>query len=322
MDRNLALEVVRVTEAAALASARWMGRGDEVEADTAAVQAMYQLFPDIVFHAQVVIGEGDRDSVAMLYDGEDLGTGRGPDIEVALDALEGGTSCATGTPNAISVIAIAEHGGFLRCPHHVYMEKLAVGPRGKGLVDLDRPIVENLSALAQAKGVPVETLVVVLLDRPRHETLVNELRQIGVRIKLISDGDLAAALATTRDDSGVDILLGTGGAAQGIIAAAALRCLGGEIQGRFRPRNQDEANRLRELGIADLRKKYTAEEMARGNVVFAATGVTNGDYLKGVRFFHGGAVTHSVVMRSKTGTVRCLETFHHFENYPEYDHDG
>jgi fructose-1,6-bisphosphatase class II len=322
MDRNLALEVVRVTEAAALASARWMGRGDEVEADAAAVQAMHQLFPDIDFHAQVVIGEGDRDSMAMLYEGEDLGTGRGPDIAVALDALEGATSCATGAPNAISVIAIAEHGEFLRCPHHMYMEKLAVGPRGKGVVDLDKPIAENLSALAQAKGVPVETLVVVLLDRPRHEALVNELRQIGVRIKLISDGDLAAALATTREESGIDILLGTGGAAQGIIAAAALRCLGGEIQGRFRPRNQDETTRLREFGISDLHKKYTAGEMARGNVVFAATGVTAGDYLRGVRFFHGGAVTNSVVMRSKTGTVRFLETFHHFEDYPEYQHDA
>jgi fructose-1,6-bisphosphatase II len=170
--------------------------------------------------------------------------------------------------------------------------------------------------------VPVETVVVVLLDRPRHEPLVNELRHIGVRIKLISDGDLAAALATTREESGVDILLGTGGAAQGIIAAAALRCLGGEIQGRFRPRNRDEADRLRELGISDLHKKYTAQEMARGNVVFAATGVTTGDYLKGVRFFHRGAVTNSVVMRSKTETVRFLETFHHFENYPEYKHDG
>jgi fructose-1,6-bisphosphatase II len=241
---------------------------------------------------------------------------------VALDALEGATSCATGTPNAISVIAIAEHGGFLRCPHHIYMEKLAVGPLGKGVVDLDKPLAENLSALAKAKGVPVETLVVVLLDRPRHEGLINELRQIGVRIKLISDGDLAAALATTREKSSIDILVGTGGAAQGIIAAAAMRCLGGEIQGRFRPRNQDEVNRLRKMGITDLQKKYRAEEMARGNVVFAATAVTTGDYLRGVRFFHGGAVTNSVVMRSKTATVRFLETFHHFENYPEYKHDG
>src|SRR5919109_5454036 len=187
MDRNLALEVVRVTEAAALASARLMGRGDEAAADHAAIEAMHQLFLDIDCKGHVVLGEGERESVSMLYVGEELGTGRGPDIEVALDALEGATTCATGAPNAISVIAIAEHGGFLRCPHHLYMEKLAVGPRGKGLVDLDRPIVENLSALAQAKGVPVETLVVVLLDRPRHETLVNELRQIGVRIKLIGD---------------------------------------------------------------------------------------------------------------------------------------
>ena len=318
MDRNLALEVVRVTEAAALAAARWMGRGDEVEADAAAVQAMHKLFPDIEFNGRIVIGEGDLDSVSLLYEGETLGTGKGPDIEVALDALEGATSCATGAPNAISVIAIAEHGGFLRCPPRVHMEKIAVGPAGKGVVDLDKPVAENLAALAKAKGVRVENLAVVILDRPRHEPLVNELRKLGVRVKLIGDGDLAAAIATTREESGVDILLGTGGAAQGTIAAAALRCLGGEIQGRFRPRNQDEANRLHELGITDLHKTYTAEEMARGNVVFAATGVTAGDYLRGVRFFRGGAVTNSVVMRSKTRTVRFMETFHHFENQPEY----
>jgi len=318
MDRNLALEVVRVTEAAALTAAQWMGRGDEVEADAAAVQAMYQLFPDIGFNAQVVLGEGDVDSAPLLYEGEILGTGKGPDIEVALDALEGATSCATGAPNAISVIAIAEHGGFLRCPPRIHMEKVAVGPVGKGVIDLDKPVVENLSALAKAKGVRVENLVVVILDRPRHESLVNELRQLGVRVKLISDGDLAAALATTREESAIDILLGVGGAAQGIIAAAALRCLGGEIQGRFQPRNQDEVRRLRELGIADLRRVYTADEMAPGNVVFAATGVTAGDYLRGVRFFSGGAVTNSVVMRSKTRTVRFMETVHHFTDHPEY----
>jgi fructose-1,6-bisphosphatase class II len=295
-----------------------MGRGDEVGADAAAVEAMYKLFPDVDFKAHVVIGEGDQDSVPMLYEGEALGTGKGPDIEVALDALEGATSCATGAPNAISVIAIAEHGGFLHCPPRVHMEKVAVGPVGKGVVDLDKPVAENLSALAKAKGVRVESLAVVVLDRPRHEMLLNELRHIGVRVKLIGDGDLAAAIATTRDESGVDILLGTGGAAQGIIAAAAVRCLGGEIQGRFRPRNQDEANRLRELGVTDLHKTYTAEDMARGNVVFAATGVTAGDYLRGVRFFSGGAVTNSVVMRSKTRTIRFMETVHHFEDQPEY----
>jgi fructose-1,6-bisphosphatase class II len=318
MDRNLALEVVRVAEAAALAAAELMGRGDETAADFAAAEAMHTLFSAVDCKARVVLGEGDEDAVSMLYVGEGLGTGRGPEIEVALDALEGTIACATGAPNAISVIASAEHGGFLRCPHHVYMDKLAVGPIGKGIVDLDKPVAENLAVLAAAKGVAVKSLTVVVLDRPRHESIVNELRQAGARVKLISDGDLSAALATAREESGIDLLLGAGRAAQGIIAAAALRCLGGEIQGRLRPRNQEEASLLHEMGIHDFHRKYTAEEMAQGNVLFAATGVTNGDYLRGVRFFKGGAVTNSVVMRSKTRTIRFLETYHHFEMHPEY----
>jgi len=318
MDRNLALEVVRVTEAAALASAELMGRGDEAIADEAAAQAMHKVFPDVEFNGRVVIGEGEADSIPVLYIGETLGTGKGPAIEVALDALEGATSCATGGPNTISVVAIAEHGGFLRCPQHVYMEKIAVGPSGKGVINLDKSVKENLGALAEAKGVRVETLTVVILDRPRHEELIADLRRIGVRVKLISDGDLSAALATTREDTGVDMLLGTGGAAQGIMAAAALYCLGGEIQCRFRPRNQEEADQLRRMEIYDFHKKYTTEDMVSGNVMFAATGVTTGEYLKGVRFFRGGAATHSVVMRSKTQTIRFMETFHHFAVHPEY----
>jgi fructose-1,6-bisphosphatase II len=317
MDKNLALEVVRITEAAALAAAEWLGKGDESAADFAAAEAMHTLFPHIEFRGEIVIGEGEQEAIDILYHGEVLGTG--PDFEVALDALEGPIACASGTPNAISVIAIAEGGGFLRCPPHIYMEKLAVGPIGKGIVDLDKSVAENLQALAEAKNIKVQQLTVVVLDRPRHEGIVNELRQQGARIKLISDGDLSAALTTTREDSGIDLLLGTGGAAQGIIAAAALRCLGGDIQGRFRPRNQEEANQLRRMGIVDFQKKYTAEEMARGNVVFAATGVTNGDYLQGVRLFKGGAETHSVVMRSKTRTIRFITTFHHFEDHPEYN---
>jgi fructose-1,6-bisphosphatase II len=317
MDKNLALEVVRITEAAALAAAEWFGKGDESAADFAAAEAMHKLFPDIEFRGEIVIGEGEQGAVEILYHGEVLG--QGPDFEVALDALEGPIACASGTPNAISVIAIAEGGGFLRCPPHVYMEKLAVGPTGKGIVDLDKSVADNLQALAQAKSVKVEQLTVVVLDRPRHEGLVNELRHQGARVKLISDGDLSAALTTTREDSGIDLLLGTGGAAQGIIAAAALRCLGGDIQGRFRPRNQEEANQLRRMGIVDFQKKYTAEEMAQGNVLFAATGVTNGDYLQGVRLFKGGAKTNSVVMRSKTRTIRFINTIHHFEDHPEYN---
>ncbi|HXG20525.1 MAG TPA: class II fructose-bisphosphatase [Methylomirabilota bacterium] len=319
MDKNLALEVVRITEAAALAAAQWLGKGDEAAADFAAAEAMHKLFHNIEFKGEIVIGEGEPDATDMLYLGEIVGKEDGPEFEVALDALEGPVACASGAPNAISVIAIAEHGGFLRCPPHVHMEKIAVGPVGKGVIDLDKPLEENLRALADFKAMKVEHLTVVVLDRPRHEELVNKLRQLGARVKLISDGDLSAALTTAREDTGIDLLLGTGGAAQGVIAAAALRCLGGEIQGRFRPRNQEEAGQLRRLGITDFQRKYTAEEMARGNVVFAATGVTTGDYLRGVRLHKGGAVTNSVVMRSKTRTIRFLETFHHFEDRPEYD---
>lgn len=318
MDRNLALEVVRITEAAALEAAQWLGKGDESAADLAAAEAMHKLFPAVEFKGEIVIGEGEQETVGLLYHGEVVGMENGPEFEIALDALEGPIACASGAPNAISVIAIAEHGGFLRCPPHVHMEKIAVGPVGKGVVDLDKSLEENLKLLAEAKELKVENLTVVVLDRPRHEDLIRELRRLGARVKLISDGDLSAALTTTREESGIDLLLGTGGAAQGVIAAAALRCLGGDIQGRFRPRNQEEAAQLRRLGITDFQKKYNAEEMARGNVVFAATGVTTGEYLRGVRFFKGGAETNSVVMRTKTRTIRFLHTVHHFEDHPEY----
>ena len=318
MESNLALEMVRVTEAAALASARLMGRGDETEADYAAAEAMHKLFSAIDCGGKIVIGEGDEESVPLLYVGEQLGNGNGPSIELAVDALEGATSCATGSPNVISVIATAEPGGFLSCPPNCQMEKIAVGPAGKGAIDLDKSVEENLRAVAEAKGVPVQNLTVVVLDRPRHDALIGELREIGTRVKLISDGDLSAALGTTHEPAGIDLLMGTGGAAQGILAAAALRCIGGEIQGRFCPSNQDEANQLHKLDIYDFRKKYTTEEMAGGNVMFAATGVTTGSYLRGVRFYSGGAMTNSVVLRSKTRTLRLLETFHHFEEHPEY----
>ncbi len=318
MDRNLALEFVRVTEAAALAAAAQMGRGDEAVADAAAVEAMHRLFPHIEFSGQLVLGEGDEDSVPMLYVDEALGTGTGPTIEVVVDALEGATTCALGAPNAIAAIAVAEQGGFLRCPADVYMEKIAVGPWGRGVIDLDKPMIDNLTALAQVKGVKPQNLSVVMLDRPRHAKLLHELRDIDVHVTLISDGDLSAALATTREESGIDLLVGTGRAAQGILAAAALRCLGGEIQARFQPGNAAEFEQLRESGVDDIHKKYTAEELAQGSVVFAATGVTSGNYLRGVRFFPGGGESHSVVMRSKSRTIRFLNTFHYFEEQPEY----
>lgn len=318
MDRNLALEVVRVTEAAALASARFMGRGDEAAADQAATEAMHRVFNAIAMNGTIVIGEGNEGEVPMLFVGEKVGNGQGPAIDVALDALEGPIICATGAPNAISVIAITERGKFLACPNHLYMEKIAVGPEGKGIVDLDEPPQENLRQLADAKGTYIEDLTVVVLDRPRNEKIINEVRRAGARIRLLSAGDLAAAIATTRDEAGVDVLMGSGGVAQGILAAAALRCMGGEIQGRFKPRNEEEVDQLRAAGIYDLKKKYTAEEMAGGNVMFAATGVTPGDYLKGVRFFKGGATTNSVVVRFQSRTVRFIEAIHRFDFKPEY----
>ena len=318
MERNLALEMVRVTEAAALASARLMGRGDEVEADYAAAKAMHRLFSAIECNGQIVIGEGEEEAIPMLYIGERLGNGVGPPIELALDALEGATSCASGSPDAISVIAAAEPGGFLCCPPNCHMDKIAVGPQGRDEIDLNKSVEGNLRAVARAKGVPVPNLTVVVLDRPRNEGLMSELRRLGSRVKLISDGDLSAALATTHEPAGVDLLMGIGGAAQGVLAAAALRCIGGAIQGRFRPRNQDEAKQLHDVDIYDFGKTYSTEELVGGNVMFAATGVTTGGYLKGVRFYGGGAMTNSVVLRSETRTLRLLETFHHFEEHPEY----
>lgn len=318
MDRNLALEFVRVTESAALAAAAHMGRGNEAAADTAAVAAMHKLLPNVEFNGRVVIGEGDKDSVPMLYADEALGTGVGSPIDVAVDALEGATACALGAPNAIAAVAIAEHGGLLRCPADVHMEKIAVGSWGRGAIDLDKPIAENLAALAKVKGVKPQNLRVVMLERPRHAALLRELRHIDVHVKLIGDGDLSAALATTREESGIDLLIGTGRAAQGILAAAALRCLDGEFQARFHAADPGQAEQLREAGIPDGRKIYTADELATGNVVFAATGVTSGDYLRGVRFFPGGGESHSVVLRSKSRTVRFLSTVHHFTEDPEY----
>jgi fructose-1,6-bisphosphatase class II len=317
MERNLAMEVVRVTEAAALASARHMGRGDETAADVAAIEAMRKAFDAIAIDGTVVIGEGTEEAMPMLYVGERVGAGQGPRTDVALDALEGAAICAVGGYNALSVIAIAEHGTFLRVPD-TYMEKIACGPAGRGVIDLDRSPTANLKALADAKGVYVEDLTVVVLDRPRHTALIEEVRRAGARIKLIGSGDVSASLATTKPETGIDILMGTGGAAQGILAAAALVCLEGEMQARLKPRNEHEAGELRALGIFDLRKKYTLDDLASGSVMLAATGITAGDYLAGVRYVKGGAITNSVVMRSATRTVRFIEAHHRFDRAPEY----
>ncbi len=317
MDRKLALEVVRVTEAAALSCARLMGRGDERAADQAAVDAMRQAFNGLAIAGTVVIGEGERDEAPMLYIGEKVGTGKSPQVDIALDPLEGTTICANGGPNALSVIAITERGKFLHCPD-TYMEKIAVGPAGRGVVDLDKSPTENLKALAEAKGQRVEDLTVIILYRSRHESLIKEVRQAGARIRLISDGDVSAAIATTKPETGIDILMGIGGAPEGVLAAAALRSVDGDMQGRLKPRNQQEVERAQAMGIKDINKKYSIEELAGGNVMFAATGVTDGDYLRGVHFFNGGATTQSVVMRSRTRTVRVIDATHYFAFKPKY----
>jgi fructose-1,6-bisphosphatase class II len=319
MDRNLALEVVRVTEAAALASARLMGRGDDAAAARAAVAAMRSALNDLGARGEVVIGEGERDRAPMLFVGERVGRGGAADaeVELAVEPLEGTHLCATGAPNAISVVAMGEKGTFLRAPD-TYMEKIAVGPGGRGAIDLRRGPTENLRRIADALGKYVEDLTVVVLDRPRHEKLVREIREAGARIKLIPDGDVAGALNTCFPDTGVDVLMGVGGAPEGVISAAAIRCVGGDIQGRLQLRDEEDRARARAMGMTDLEKVLTAEELAGGNVMVAATGVTNGDFLKGVRFTGEGARSHSVVMRSKSGTVRYIETVHRFTRSPDY----
>jgi len=317
MDRNLALEVVRATEAASISAARVMGRGDNNAADQAAVDAMRKALNSVHFQGTVVIGEGERDEAPMLYIGEKVGDGGGPVVDIALDPLEGTTLTAKGGPNALSVIAIAEEGKFLHCPD-TYMHKLAVGPLGRGVIDITQSVTWNLRELAKKKNCQVQDLTVIILERPRHEDLITEVRRAGARIKLIPDGDVSAALATCLKETGIDLLVGTGGAPEGVLAAAALRCVGGDMQAILKPRNQEEIERARRMGVSDIHKVYSLEELAGGSVMFAATGVTTGDFLKGVRFFGGGCTTHSVVMRSKTATIRYIEGVHHFETKPAY----
>ncbi|HEY9566628.1 MAG TPA: class II fructose-bisphosphatase [Thalassobaculum sp.] len=315
MDRNLALEAVRVTEAAALAASRLMGRGDEKAADQAAVDAMRTALNNLEIDGTVVIGEGERDEAPMLYIGEKVGSG-GPKIDIALDPLEGTTITAKGGSNALAVVALASEGGFLNAPD-VYMDKIAVGGGlPDGVVDLDATVSENLSNLAKAKKVDIADLVACILDRPRHAELIAKVRDAGARIMLISDGDVSGVIATSQPTSGVDIYMGSGGAPEGVLAAAALRCIGGQIQGRLLFRNDDEKARAKRWGIADLDRKYGLMDLAGGDVMFAATGVTSGTMLRGVRRYHGGAYTHSIIMRSKTGTVRTIEATHDFTRKP------
>ncbi len=317
MDRNFALEFVRVTEAAALASARWMGRGEEKAADQAAVEAMRSVLGSVQFNGTVVIGEGERDEAPMLYIGEKVGKGDGPKLDLALDPLEGTTICARGGNNAISVIAIAEESNFLHAPD-TYMLKIAVGPTARGAIDLSATPTENLINIAKKKKCQVEDLTVIILDRPRHADLIAEVRSAGARIWLIGDGDVSAAIATCKPETGVDVLMGIGGAPEGVIAAAALRCMGGDFQGCLQFRTDEEKARAVRMGIQDCDKIYKIDELARGNVMFCATGVTQGAMLDGVRYFSGGAMTHSVVMRSESGTVRFIHAEHHFDRKPRY----
>ena len=322
MDRNLALEVVRVTEAAALAASRLMGRGDEQAADQVAVDAMRAALNSLAIEGTVVIGEGERDEAPMLYIGEKVGAGGGPKIDIALDPLEGTTITAKGLTNALAVVAMAEENGFLNAPD-VYMDKIAVGGGlPDGVVDLDESPAANLASLAKAKGVDVSDLVACILDRPRHEELIAEVRESGARIMLITDGDVSGVIATSQPESGVDIYLGSGGAPEGVLAAAALRCIGGQMQGRLIFRNDEERSRAANCRITDLDRKYGLLDLANGDVMFAATGVTNGTMLRGVRRYAGRAYTHSMVMRSKTGTVRLIEAHHNLERKTSLDYTG
>ena len=319
MDRNLALEAVRVTEAAALSASKWMGRGDEKEADQAAVDAMRVALNSLHIQGTVRIGEGERDEAPMLYIGEEVGTGEGPKIDIALDPLEGTTITAKGGGNALAVIAMAEEGGFLNAPD-TYMEKIAVGNNlPGGVIDLDEEVDVNLKELAKAKRVDISDLVACVLDRPRHDEIIRKTREAGARILLIGDGDVSGVIATSQIEAGVDIYMGTGGAPEGVLAAAALRCIGGQMQGRLVFRTQDERDRAARLGIEDFQKKYGLMDLASGEVMFAATGVTSGTMLRGVRRYREGAKTHSMIMRSKSGTVRYIEAEHNFTKKTSVD---
>ena len=323
MDRNLALEVVRVTEAAALASARLMGRGDAKGADHAAVEAMRHAFESMHISGTVVIGEGERDEAPMLYIGEKVGQGWNmaeglcPRVDIAVDPLEGTNLCATGAPDSIAVVAFAQDGKFLNAPD-TYMEKIAVVPEGRGAIDITKSATWNLGALAEAKRARVSDLTAIILERPRHQELIDEVRKSGARIRLITDGDVSAAIATCKRETGIDILFGTGGAPEGVLAAAALRCVGGDMQGRLKFRSNEEAERARRMGVTDANRIYGLDDLAEGDVMFAATGVTDGAFLGGVQFFGGGAKTHSIVMRSRSGTVRNIDSTHHFDRKPNY----
>jgi len=311
MDRNLALELARVTEAAALAASKQVGRGDKVEADQVAVDAMRDALNSLHIQGRIVIGEGERDEAPMLYIGEEVGDGKGPRIDIALDPLEGTDITAAGGPNALAVVAMTDEGGFLNAPD-TYMDKIAIGPGiDPNILDLDAPIADVLAKLAKEKGGNIDDLTVCILDRPRHADLIQAVREAGARINLIGDGDVSAVIATTDPDTGIDLYVGNGGAPEGVLAAAALQCTGGAMLGRLVFHTDVERERADRWGITDLNKIYTTDDLAKpDNVMFAATGVTDGSMLRGVRRYPGGAKTSTIVMRSKSGTVRRIEATH------------
>ena len=318
MERNLALEVVRVTEAAALSSARWMGRGNDRLAEQTALDAMRRAFDAVDFIGTVVIGRGEKGETPTLFVGEQIGSGAGPELDVAAEPLEGAAIVAQGRANALAAVALAEKNCLFPAPD-VYMEKIAVGPKALGAIDITAGPEANLRSIAETMKCYVEDLTVVILDRPRHGELITTVQEVGARIKLIQDGDLSAAIATALADSGVDVLMGIGKAPEGVLAAAALRCLGGDMQAQFKPASEEDVERVRHAGLKEVQEVLTITDLARGReVTFTATGVTDGDFLKGVRFFGGGAKTHSLVMRAKSGTLRFIETTHRFDRNPIY----
>lgn len=311
-SRNLALDLVRVTEAAVLAAGRLMGRGEKEAGDQAAVDAMRLVLNTIEIDGVVVIGEGEKDEAPMLFNGERMGAG-GPEVDIAVDPVEGTSLLAMGRPNSVSTVALAERHTMFNPGPIVYMDKLAVGPEARGRIDINAPIAHNLQAVARAKGADVDDLTVIILDRPRHAELIQQVRQAGARIRLISDGDVAGAIMTARSDSGIDMLAGIGGTPEAVLAAAALKCMGGEIQGRLHPRNEEEAARARAQGYDLDQVLGTDDFVASDDVFFALTGITDGELVEGVKYFGGGARTHSLVMRGRTGTVREIIATHRWE---------
>ncbi|MGH2704349.1 MAG: class II fructose-bisphosphatase [Actinomycetota bacterium] len=307
--RNLAMDLVRVTEAGALAAARWVGRGDKEEVDRAAVDAMRKMLGTVPMDGIVVIGEGEKDEAPMLYNGERVGNGEPPQMDVAVDPVDGTTLTAKGEPRALALLAVAERGTMFDPGPCFYMEKIATGPEAAAVIDLDAPVADNLQRVARAKDVEVEDLTVVIIERPRHDDLIKQVREAGARIQLIHDGDVAAAIAAARQGTGVDLAIGIGGTPEGVITACALKCLGGAIQGRLAPRNEDERRAAEEAGY-DVERLLTVDDLVSGDCMFVATGVTDGDLLRGVLFGAHGAVTESILMRSRSGTVRTIHAEH------------